>query len=54
MLTLQRAARQERLKKLNLSLFWHLGEQKREINTYMLLTYESHLVFVAFILMRKI
>ena len=37
-----------RQKKVSLSLLWHLTDQKKEINTYVLSTYESHSKLVAF------
>ena len=33
------------------SLLWHLGKQKREINTYMFSTYESNSITVTFLIM---
>ena len=39
--------------KVILSLLWHLGEQKREINTYMLSTYESNCRTVTFLIKGK-
>ena len=38
---------------VSLSLLWHFGEQKREINTYVLSIYESHLIFAGIHLNEK-
>ena len=37
--------------KVFLTLLWHLGEQKREINTYMLSNYKSNSITITFLIM---
>ena len=43
----------DKREKVRLSLVWHLGEQKGEINTYKLSTHVSHFLCFAFISVRK-